>query len=93
MKVQLSIGNYIDWKWNSKDDEERLRGWATEVMKIGWKGIKEEYKVLSDIPEGYLPKYIFISGFEEAVKICGSEESENELDPTGGLEIEIEWVD
>lgn len=92
MKVKLSIKEYIDWKWD-KEDIERMTQWAKDALVYGWKGIREEYKKLNDIPEGYLPKYIFVEGFEEAVKITGSDYPERELDPMGGGDIEIEWVD
>ena len=92
MKVKLSIGEYVDWKWENKDDIERMEKWSKNVIVDGWKGIREEYKKLSDIPEGYLPRRIFIEGFEEAVKITGSENPEYELDPLGGENIDIEWI-
>lgn len=95
MKVKLDTHAYIEWKWGDENDLERMEEFAKHLMIKGWKGIREEYKVLRDIPEGYLPKYIFIDGFEDALKICGSDNPEYELDPQGDEEgkIEIEWVD
>lgn len=93
MKVKLDTGAYVDWKWQDKNDKDRMEEFTKTVMVEGWKGIRDEYKVLKDIPEGYLPKFVFIEGFEEALKICGSENPEYELDPHGDEkgEIEIEW--
>lgn len=94
MKVKLSIGEYVSWKWENENDIDRMREFAEKVYIDGnWKGIKEELRCMSDIEEGYLPSHIFVEGFEEALKLCGSENPEYELNPQGCTEVEIEWVD
>jgi len=84
MKVKLSISRYIGWNLFVSIDE--------------YKNIRKRYRHLSDVPTGkgledMLPKLLFVEGFEEALKICGSDNPEEWLDPRKGKDIEIEWVD
>lgn len=84
MKAKLSINKYIEWNLFISIDE--------------YKNIRKRYRHLSDIPtakglEDVLPKFLFVEGFEEALKICGSDNPEEWLDPRQGKDIEIEWID
>jgi len=91
MKVHLSIKEYVNWTCKRTDDVDQLK-WTTKAFIEGWKGIKEEYKHLSDIPAECLPSFLFVDQeeFRKAVKLCGSDDPELELDPIGGSDIEIE---
>ena len=80
MKATLSIKEYIKWIWIIERNRD----------------IRKEYKKLSDIPEKFLPKSVFVNEneFEEAVKICGSTCSEEGMDNIeNGKDIVIEWLD
>lgn len=80
MKVTLSIGKYISWIWIIERNRD----------------IRDEYKKLSDMPDTFLPKFIFVNEneFDEAVKICGSTCSEEGMDNiVNGKDIDIEWLD
>jgi len=80
MKVTLSIKKYISWIWIIERNRD----------------IRNEYKKLSDMPDKFLPKFIFVNEneFNEAVNICGSTCSEEGMDNiANGKDIDIEWLD
>lgn len=79
MKVTLSIKGYISWVWIIERNRD----------------IRKEYKKLSDMPDGFLPKFVFVDEeeFNEALKICGSDYPKAELNTINGKEIDIEWLD
>jgi len=80
MKVTLSIKEYISWIWIIERNRD----------------IRNEYKKLSDMPDKFLPKFIFVNEneFNEAVNICGSTCSEEGMDNiANGKDINIEWLD
>jgi hypothetical protein len=61
MKVELSIKEYLEWAY---EDYESLDGFLNRAFINGWKGVREEFKTIADMNiHGYLPKYIFVSGF------------------------------
>ncbi len=80
MKITLSIKKYISWIWIIERNRD----------------IRNEYKKLSDMPDKFLPKFIFVNEneFNDAVKICGSTCSEEGMDNiANGKDIDIEWLD
>ena len=80
MKVTLSIKKYISWIWIFERNRD----------------LRNEYKKLSDMPDKFLPKLIFVNEdeFNEAVKVCGSTCSEEGMDNiANGKDIVIEWID
>ena len=80
MKVKLSICKYIGWIYFIERNRD----------------IRKEFKKLSDIPDTFLPKFIFLNEdeYNEATKICGSTTTEEGMDNLkNGKDIEIEWID
>lgn len=84
MKVKLSIRKYIGWIWFIERNRD----------------IRKEYKKLSDLPlsdlpDGFLPKLVFVDEkeFNDALKVCGSDIPEEGLNIVHGKDIDIEWVD
>lgn len=91
MNVEISIKEYLQWAY---EDVESLEGFLNRVFISGWKGVREEFKTIADLNiHGYLPSFIFVSGFEDAYEICKGDDDEITPDDERANEIEVHWVD
>lgn len=81
MEATLSIKEYMAWTW---------------YMTSRYIDIRKEYKKLSDIPERFLPKSVFVNEneFNESIKICGSVCSGEGIDNSPRRkDVDIKWFD
>ncbi len=98
--VRISVKEYTDWRWCSKEDFYDADEFIRACIIHGWRGIQNEYKTIADLGEkashGFLPDYIFLEGFETAREMCpDAHEEEAELDPNhvNAKDIAIVWVE
>jgi hypothetical protein len=81
MEATLSIKEYMAWTWYT----------ISRYIDV-----RKEYKKLSDIPEKFLPRSVFVNEneFIESIKICGSVCSGEGIDNSPRIkDIDIKWLD
>ncbi len=95
LKIKIDMQKYIEWS-KGDTDEKSYNNFIKLLQNNGTKEIQKLYPTVYDLSSmhAYLPRLIFLEGFDEAYKLIPGENID-EIDPfnENAKVVAIEWVE